>query len=814
MTDDLDIARTLIFHGIPVFVATPATMANGEWDPLGGHAGCGYWLPPGWQHTRPDMHVLDDYRPGDALGMVCGHGVDVVDTDPRNGGENERAALDDAGIMPTVYGRAQTPSGGTHELITSLGVRKGTPRPGLDVQAGDKDGAGRGFVFLAPTRRAAKDSGGRANPENVRTYTWEWIDLERWSEDRDTDDTGEALAELVGRVRVERDERSAAEPGPEYTEMPVSQRESVDRYISKALASIAAELDAAGSWRAGYRDDRGRGWEKLTADECYRLGALARAPWTRLTFTECHELLRKHAPTDAGWTRVDVDAKWRSQRGRGNAAGFPDSLVSLEQLGGDGHDDGHGGSTTAAATPERAIGANSMQESAPTVAPTTVVRTHGQVHIAERFEVDHAGRLVFVHGVGWHYWDGKRWAEDVRGHASRAVVRTLRTALSDSLTDPELRKDVAKCESASGIRGVLEIAQSADVFAKTVTDLDADPYLVNCANGTLDLHTMQLRPHDPADLLTKITRGAWRPEAAESSAWPGFLNRVLPDDEVRRFLQRYVGLALAGTVLEHVLAILVGAGRNGKSVFYRAVNYALGDYATAAEPDLFVATKDASLTNTAGQMALLGRRWVVVSESDDGRPLAEATVKRLTGGDTITARRLYGQLVTFEPSHTAVLVTNYLPKVRGGDPALWARLVVVPFEVTIPPDEQDPELAERLQLEADAVLAWAVAGYVAYRAQGLNSPARVESAIAAYRSDSDTFSRFVAERCTTTSPALSVSMTDLWAAWSKWCAEEGLESGSKLALAQALDRAGYESRRGTGGVRFRFGIGLLPTEEQ
>lgn len=109
-----------------------------------------------------------------------------------------------------------------------------------------------------------------------------------------------------------------------------------------------------------------------------------------------------------------------------------------------------------------------------------------------------------------------------------------------------------------------------------------------------------------------------------------------------------------------------------------------------------------------------------MSESVDGRSLAESTLKQLTGGDTITVRRLYGQLVTFEPSHTTVL---YLPRVRGGDPALWARLVVVPFEVTIPPDEQDPELAERLQREADAVLAWAVAGYSAYRAQGLNSPA-------------------------------------------------------------------------------------------
>ncbi|WP_087587880.1 phage/plasmid primase, P4 family [Prescottella equi] len=812
----LGVARRMIDLGAPVFVARPALKPSGKWDPVGGTDGCGYWLPTGWQQTKPDPSVLDAYEPGCGLGMVCGQGLDGVDTDPRNGGDDERAALNEAGIMPTTYAKARTPSGGTHELIASLGVRKGTPRPGIDVQAGDGDGQGRGFLWIAPTVKAAKTAEGKSDPKNLRRYEGEWVDFDRFEEDHESDGSGEELADLVGRDRPENNNDRDGEPGPEYAEMPVAQRESIDRWITGTMAGIADELEQAKTWPTGYRDGRNRGWEKLTADACYRLGELARAPWNRLTFQQCHDVLRRHAPTDAGWTKAHVDRKWRSQRGRGNADALPDALVTFGQLA-NGEDRAARATNgdCAAMADDRPTEEPVSSSMTPPPARTVVVRTHGQLHIAERFAEEQAGRLLYVYGIGWYAWDGKRWAEDVRGRANRAVLRTLQKALSDSLTDPDPRKDVAKCESASGIRGVLEIAQSADVFAKTVKDLDDDPYLLNCANGTLDLRTMELREHNPADLLTKLARGAWHPdEAGSSSAWQTFLERVLPDEEVRAFLRRYVGLALAGTVLEHALAILIGTGRNGKSVFYRTVNHALGDYASTAEPDLFVATKDASLTNTAGQMALLGTRWVVVSESDDGRALAEATVKRLTGGDTITARRLYGQLVTFEPSHTAVLVTNHLPTVRGGDPALWARLLVVPFDVTIPDEEQDPALAERLKLEADAVLAWTVAGYLDYkRRSGLHAPGKVTTAVAAYRGRSDAFPQFIEERCTTSSPALRAPTGALYDAYREFCASEGVDPGTLRQFTDRLDQSGYTSHRGTGGVRFREGIALRPTTE-
>ena len=163
------------------------------------------------------------------------------------------------------------------------------------------------------------------------------------------------------------------------------------------------------------------------------------------------------------------------------------------------------------------------------------------------------------------------------------MLAVLKDALAASIDDKTLRKDVQRCESDAGIAGVLGIATALPQFAASVRDLDADPYLVNHAAGTLDLRTSETRPQSPADRLTKVCRGAYSPDAT-SAAWQAFLARVLPDADVRAFLRRYVGVGLLGAVREHKLVIGTGVGANGKSVFDGAIRNALGDYAITAEP--------------------------------------------------------------------------------------------------------------------------------------------------------------------------------------------------------------------------------------
>ncbi|WP_237168836.1 DNA primase family protein [Mycobacteroides abscessus] len=428
----------------------------------------------------------------------------------------------------------------------------------------------------------------------------------------------------------------------------------------------------------------------------------------------------------------------------------------------------------------------------------------GQVRMAYRLARAAHDRLLHVHDVRWHHWDGKRWTPDDKGQAPCAVIEVLRTALAESISDKKLRADVSKCESDAGIRGVLGVASALPQFAATVRDLDADPYLLNVANGTLDLRTHQLRPHSPADRITKVTRAAYDPEAP-SRLWAQFLDRVLPDELVRAYVQRLAGVALLGKVTDHVLPILTGTGANGKSTFINALLFALGDYASTAEPDLFMHREGAHPT---GEMDLMGRRLVVVSESERDRRLAEATMKRLTGGDVIRARRMRQDFVEFTPSHTPLLITNHLPKVSGDDAAIWRRLRVVPFDVVIPPAERNPHLDEALAAEADAILAWAIQGWQSHQAGGLNEPQAVLLATDGYKRANDAVARFITDACVTTSPALKATTGQLFEAWERWRIEDGTEPISQKAFGSALDAKGYPVSSRTTAGRWRTGIGI------
>jgi putative DNA primase/helicase len=428
----------------------------------------------------------------------------------------------------------------------------------------------------------------------------------------------------------------------------------------------------------------------------------------------------------------------------------------------------------------------------------------GQARIAYRLANRYCGQMLHVSGIGWYQWDGSRFVLDERGRTIRNVLAELRLALSASLDDKELRSDVRKCESATGVSGVLSIAAALEQFAATADDLDADPFLLNVANGTLDLRTLQLRSHSPSDAITKICRGAYVADA-RSELWETFLGRVLPDESVRSYVQRLVGLGLLGTVRENVLTIFTGTGANGKSVIDRVIRWALGDYAITAEPDLFMHREGAHPT---GELDLRGARWVSVSESDKDRRLAEATMKRLTGGDRIRARRMRQDFVEFDPSHTATLITNHLPKVSGDDPAIWRRIRVVPFDVTIPADEQDPELGERLELDADAILSWAIDGWRHYQERGLDEPAVVIAATDNYQRDSDAISRFISE-CCHVSPAVKSITGQLFDAWEKWRLADGAEQMSLKAFGLALTHKGYAlPAKTSNGKRWRHGIAL------
>jgi putative DNA primase/helicase len=443
--------------------------------------------------------------------------------------------------------------------------------------------------------------------------------------------------------------------------------------------------------------------------------------------------------------------------------------------------------------------------------PDAVNEMHrGQLRMAERLAVQYTGRLLHAHGVGWHVWDGQRWTEDKDRFAVRAVVDVLKTSLRgleelETRARDALYQDVRKCESAGGIEGILKIASSLEVFSVAAERLDADGDLFNTAGGTLDLTTGEIRPPDPDDLITKLA--PFTP-GGDGTEFRAFVAEVLPDDAVRRFVQRLVGYAMLGRVTEHVMPIFTGEGANGKSTLRDAVKAAFGDYSIEVDPEMLIASKHEG--HSTERMDLMGARMVFISETEAGRRFDESTMKRLTGGEDIRARRMRMDPVEFAPTHTLVMITNKLPRVSD-DPACWRRLRVVPFERVFTEDEQDHDLPQRLCRDGGAVLAWALEGLQEFRRMGLRAPGAVAERTAAYRADTDALGRFLGE-CTVSVPRQSVKASELFQAWAVWCSANNEYAGNSTTFGEAMVTKGHERRRGSSGNRY-MGLSLQDPEE-
>ncbi|MDX2703176.1 phage/plasmid primase, P4 family [Streptomyces sp. PA03-6a] len=446
---------------------------------------------------------------------------------------------------------------------------------------------------------------------------------------------------------------------------------------------------------------------------------------------------------------------------------------------------------------------------APVDLPNT--RHRGHLRMAERFVAEHEGSLRHVHGIGWHRWDGARWGADDQRADIEAAVDTVKTALRelgklDGQERDELYQDARKSESASGIEGMLKIAAALPPISVSSRALDADPHLFNTPDGTINLLTGQTTENRRSDLITKVSGGSLATEADEE--WEAFLKRILPDDDVREFVQRLFGYAMLGKVTEHVMPIFTGTGANGKGTLRDALASAFGDYAIEVDPAMLMESKHER--HGAFKMRLRGARLAFCSETEKGRRFAEATMKRLVGGDPIEANLMHKNPITFDPSHTLVMLTNHLPAVAGDDPAVWRRILVVPFDVVIPEEERDASLPDRLKGAASAVLGWAYRGWLDYQDKGLDPPEAVRARTLEYQNASDVLGRFLDERAIK-NPHAGVKARELFSAWSTWCHGNGYQGvdlpGSEVTFAESMGRRGFEKRK-RGGVMTYLGLML------
>ncbi len=388
---------------------------------------------------------------------------------------------------------------------------------------------------------------------------------------------------------------------------------------------------------------------------------------------------------------------------------------------------------------------------------------------AERLAAWHGDTLKFVPELGYLVWGGRRWerGETAAQRMAKETVRGIYAEASRGGSDDE-RKAISewavRSESQARIAAMLTLAQSEVEIEARAADFDADPLLLNCQNGTLDLRTGALRPHSPADRLTK-TAGTLYDGGATCDLWRAFLWRIFDGNEkLIAFIRRVVGYSLTGDTGEQCLFIPWGSGANGKSTLLETLRALFGDYGQQAEFSAFLARQSDTVRNDLARM--VGARFIAAIESGEGRRLAEPVIKALTGGDTITARFLFKEYFEFKPTFKLWLATNHKPVIRGTDLAIWRRIRLIPFTVTIPEGERDPRLPAKLRDELPGILAWAVAGCLEWQREGLGVPAEVKDATEIYRAEQDNLAGFLRECCDLAGDVKASSLLDAYKAYS------------------------------------------------
>jgi putative DNA primase/helicase len=298
--------------------------------------------------------------------------------------------------------------------------------------------------------------------------------------------------------------------------------------------------------------------------------------------------------------------------------------------------------------------------------------------------------------------------------------------------------------SKNGIRNMEAMAKSE--LAIGTDELDTEPWLFNVLNGTIDLRTGEIREHRKEDFITKLAPVTFDP-AAECPRWMEFLQTIFDgNEELIGYMQRLVGYCLTGVTEEHILPFLHGTGANGKSTLCETILKLMGpDYAMKAAPDLLMAKR--LETHPTERADLFGKRFVACIETEEGRRMAEALVKELTGGDRVRARRMREDFWEFTPTHHVWLVGNHKPTVIGTDHGIWRRIKLIPFDVVIPEADQDKKLPAKLVGELPGILNWAIAGCLDWQQGGMREPDIVRAATTQYSAEMDEVGQFIDEYC-------------------------------------------------------------------
>ena len=399
----------------------------------------------------------------------------------------------------------------------------------------------------------------------------------------------------------------------------------------------------------------------------------------------------------------------------------------------------------------------------------------------------------------WMFHDRKRFVQDESGKVE-AFAKALARKTSELVLAPpgdatakESRQFFKSSNSARGIASIMRMAQFEPGIPTQLVEFDIDPLLFNTLNGTIDLRTGEVHDHTEVDLITKLAPVAFD-SIAKCPIWESFLNRIMAGNEkMISYLQRLMGLCLTADATVQEIWFFYGGGGNGKNVFLDTISGLMGDYCGAAAPSLLTANNSGNDGHPTEVADLANLRLAIASETEENARLKEQLVKRLTGDKVLKARFMRQDFFTFTRTNKTVIVTNSPPVIRETTNAIWRRVRIVPFTVTIPNDEQDPHLLDKLKREWPGILNWCIAGCLDWQRNGMQTPEEVMVATEGYRQDQDVLAEYIAERCILAEDA-SVRPMELYADYVTW--------SKAIGDHQPLHRTSFNTRlRNVSGVR-------------
>jgi putative DNA primase/helicase len=400
----------------------------------------------------------------------------------------------------------------------------------------------------------------------------------------------------------------------------------------------------------------------------------------------------------------------------------------------------------------------------------------------------------------WIAWDGQRWQRDMGRCGMQERLRRFSRHICELAEQcsygplaNETRKRGLSLGNMTRIASLLKLARSDDRIAVPFpTVWDANPDLLGVENGVVDLRTQRFLTAERSMMISKCA-GVSYDAAATCPKWEAFMTQMVPDAEVRHFLQVSAGYWLTGETSAQCFWFLYGSGANGKSTFLNTLYHLLGDYSQKAGDMLTLSPK----SNIPLELSSLpGMRLLTGTEAADGMRLNETLVKDITGGDPVKGRGHWQDFFNFRPSCKLVMYGNHRPTITGTDGGMWRRVRLVPFTTVIPAEQRNPHLDKELLTELPGILNWCLRGLAHYHAHGLPTPAAVLEATETYREDSDILGEFLQET-TVTVPDMDakVLLNDLYEDYGKWSQESGRKMPlTRQGLRKQLQDRGYATK--------------------